>query len=100
MEVCVMRVGQISSVSYRLHLKNRISKQQEVNPENGNTSNVQFRGKFGRIVGGAVGTGVVLAASMVVAPAIICLAGAGLVAGMVGGDVTEDKINKQGDYGK
>ena len=65
-----------------------------------NTSNVQFRGKFGRIVGGAVGTGVVLAASMVVAPAIICLAGAGLVAGMVGGDVTEDKINKQGDYGK
>lgn len=99
MEVCVMRVGEISSVYYRPQCrKNRIKKQTEGNSTSGNPSDVNFRGTFGKIVGGTLGTGAVVAASMVVAPAIICLAGAGLVAGMVSGDVAEDKINKEGDY--
>lgn len=93
-----MRVGRISSVYYKPQLKNKISEQQESGSSKVPDSNLNFRGKFGKIVGGAIGTGAVVAASMVVAPAIICLAGAGLVAGMVGGDVAEDKINKEGDY--
>ena len=94
-----MRVGQISSVYYspRSKVCNPKNYSKTQIPEDTNIS-VNFKGKFGKIVGGAIGTGAVVAASMIAAPAIICLAGAGLVAGMVSGDVAEDKINKEGDY--
>lgn len=90
MEVCVMRVNSVSCVNYPKPLK-KVVKNEQLDDM---PTEINFRGKFGKIVGGAVGTGAVVAASFVVAPAVICLAGAGLLAGMVGGDIAEDKINK------
>ena len=90
-----MKVASVSSVYYRPQCRKGALKQHS--DEN---SGVSFKGNFGKIVGGTLGTGAVVAASFFAAPAIICLAGAGLVAGMVAGDVAEDKINKEGEYKK
>lgn len=92
-----MRVNSVSGVNYRKPLRKVV---QTAQPED-TPAEINFRGKFGKIVGGAVGTGAVVAASFVFAPAVICLAGAGLLAGMVGGDVVEDKVNDNNkDKGK
>lgn len=99
-----MRVGSISSVYSRSLNSGRVrannSPQKSCSDIPVENKEVNFKGNFGKIVGGVIGTGAVVAASFVVAPAIICMAGAGLVAGMVAGDVAEDKINKEGDYKK
>ncbi len=84
-----MKVSSVSCVSYRRPLQKVVKTVQSEDAP----AEINFRGKFGRIVGGTLGTGAVVAASFVFAPAVICLAGAGLLAGMVGGDVVEDKVN-------
>ncbi len=96
-----MRVGSVSSVSYSPHCRKAVVKNKESNTTvTENSPNVNFKGKFGQIVGGTIGAGAVLVASFVAAPAAACLAGAGLIVGLVGGDVAEDAINKEGDFKK
>jgi len=85
-----MKVNSVSNVYYRPQFRRAVKQ----NKPDGAPAEINFRGKFGKIVGGALGTGAVVAASFVIAPAAICLAGAGLLAGMVGGDVVEDTVNK------
>lgn len=86
-----MRVNSVSNVYYRPQCRKAVKQTQP----DGAPADINFRGKFGKIVGGTLGTGAVVAASFIIAPAAICLAGAGLLAGMVGGDVVEDTVNKQ-----
>ena len=97
-----MRVGSVSGVYYK-----NTTPCQKTNVKNKATGtasdesvNVNFKGKFGQIVGGAIGTGAVLVASFIAALAAACLAGAGLIIGLVGGDVAEDAINKEGEFKK
>ena len=91
-----MRVIPVNSNVYvvRRNATKNQGRQHFTNPER----NVNFRGKFGSIVGGTLGAGAVLVASFVAAPAAACLAGAGLIIGLVGGDIAEDAINKEGEY--
>jgi len=95
-----MRVGSVSNVFHRTQYRRGAEKRQFGYNSGVVNDCVNFRGNFGKIIGGAVGTGAVVAASFFAAPAIICLTGAGLVAGMVAGDVAEDKVNKEGEYKK
>jgi hypothetical protein len=57
------------------------------------SEDVNFRGKFGAWVGGVVGTAAVVATAILAAPAAICLAGGGAIAGAIGGHVAEDYVN-------
>lgn len=95
-----MRVGSVSGVCGMPHYKKTKRKEnaagQQENPVM--SKNVKFKGKFGQIVGGTIGAGAVLVASFVAAPAAACLAGAGLIVGLVGGDIAEDAVNKEGDF--
>ncbi len=95
-----MRVGSVSSVYSMPHYRKVQRKANEPTSStvSNGTQNVNFRGKFGRIIGGTIGAGAVMVASFVVAPAAVCLTGAGLFLGLVGGDVAEDAINKEGDF--
>ena len=95
-----MKVASVSSVYYRPQCRKGALKQHSDENSGVVQKDVSFKGNFGKIVGVTLGTGAVVAASFFAAPAIICLAGAGLVAGMVAGDVAEDKINKEGEYKK
>ena len=95
-----MKVASVSSVYYRPQCRKGALKQHSDENSGVVQKDVSFKGNFGKIVGGTLGTGAVVAASFFAAPAIICLAGAGLVAGMVAGDVAEAKINKEGEYKK
>lgn len=83
-----MRVSSVSGVYYKPQCRRSAQKKL---PEH--TENVQFKGKFGQIVGGTLGAAAVVTAAIFTAPAVICLAGAGVLAGAVGGDVAEDKVN-------
>ena len=84
-----MKVNSVSNVYYRPQCRRAVKQ----TPPDGASADINFRGKFGKIVGGTLGTGAVVAASFLVAPAAICLAGAGLLTGIVGGDIVEDSIN-------
>ena len=90
-----MKVASVSSVYYRPQCRKGALKQHSDENSGVVQKDVSFKGNFGKIVGGTLGTGAVVAASFFAA-----LAGAGLVAGMVAGDVAEDKINKEGEYKK
>ena len=89
-----MKVASVSSVYYRPQCRKGALKQHSDENSGVVQKDVSFKGNFGKIVGGTLGTGAVVAASFFAAPAIICLAGA------VAGDVAEDKINKEGEYKK
>ena len=97
-----MRVGSVSGVCSVPRCKKVVTKYNEkASQENPvASSDVNFKGKFGQIVGGTIGAGAVLVASFIAAPAAACLAGAGLIVGLVGGDVAEDAVNKEGDFKK
>ena len=56
---------------------------------------VNFKGKFGQIVGGTIGTGAIMVGSFFLAPALVCLSGIGLLLGAAGGDIAEDAVNKK-----
>ena len=58
---------------------------------------IPFKGKFGAWVGGIVGGIAVLTVALAAAPAAACLIGGGAVIGAIGGDVTEDAVNKPTD---
>ena len=62
-----------------------------------NDCNVQFKGKFGAIIGGVAGAAAVIAAAIVTAPAAACLAGGGAILGAIGGHVAEDTVNGEKD---
>lgn len=95
-----MRVGSVSCVSYSPRCR-KVSKQNNsVTNAPEKSADVNFKGKFGQIVGGTIGAGAVLVASFVAAPAAACLAGAGLIVGLVSGDIAEDAVNKEGDFKK
>ena len=89
-----MKVASVSSVYYRPQCRKGALKQHSDENSGVVQKDVSFKGNFGKIVGGTLGTGAVVAASFFAAPAIICLAGMGA------GDVAEDKINKEGEYKK
>lgn len=95
-----MRVGSVSSVSYSPQCRKASMQNKTTTTIPKDTANVNFKGKFGQIVGGTIGAGAVLVASFVAAPAAACLAGAGLIVGLVGGDIAEDAVNKEGDFKK
>lgn len=92
-----MRVGSVSGVYSRQPLRKGALKQQSDEKSGEIKNDVSFKGNFGKIIGGTAGLAGVVAASFAFPP-LICLAGAGLAAGVVGGDVAEDKINKEGEY--
>ena len=58
------------------------------------TSAITFNGKFGALLGGAIGAVAVIATAIIAAPAAACLAGGGAIIGAIGGDVAEDAVNK------
>lgn len=92
-----MRVGSVTGVYYRPQCRKGVLKQQGDDKSGVVQGDVNFKGNFGKIVGGTAGLAGVVAASFAFPP-LICLAGAGVVAGIVSGDITEDKINKEGEY--
>ena len=59
--------------------------------------NTSFKGKFGAWIGGIAGTVAVVATAILAAPAAICLAGGGAIAGAIGGHVAEDYVNGEND---
>ena len=91
-----MRVSQISvyhqPMNYRAPLK-----QNNCTPPCPNepkpSEDINFKGKFGAWIGGIAGTAAVVAAALLAAPAAICLAGGGAIAGAIGGHVAEDYVN-------
>ncbi len=95
-----MRVSSVSSVSYNANYRKPKVQSKAPSSVQDDSANVSFKGKFGQIVGGTIGTGAVLVASFIAAPAAACLAGAGLLVGLVGGDIAEDAINKEGEFKK
>jgi len=92
-----MRVSRVSVY----HQQNNYQKQQKFNYCNPPASpeepkcivNPNFKGKFGAWIGGIVGTAAVVATAVLAAPAAICLAGGGAIAGAIGGHVAEDYVN-------
>ena len=84
-----MRINSVSSVCYRPQSRKVVhQKPQEA------SGDVAFKAKLGQIVGGTVGAAAVVAVAALTAPVVVCLAGAGALVGAVGGDIAEDKINK------
>lgn len=102
-----MRVSAIYTNGIYQNQKNKIKVQKREclhieRPESdsqfcGKNENINFKGKFGMIVGGAVGFAATFALALVAPPAagavLSCLTGGGAFVGAGIGDYTEDKVN-------
>lgn len=62
-------------------------------PEPKPIETISFKGRFGAWLGGIAGTAAVVVTAVLAAPAAICLAGGGAIAGAIGGHVFEDAVN-------
>ena len=91
-----MRVGSVSCAMYRSQVKVNKLKNSPTEQTVEENLSPNFKANFGKIIGGTAGLASVVAASFAFPP-LICLAGAGLAAGVVGGDVIEDKVNGEGE---
>ena len=91
-----MRVSQISVYHQPNCIQARCASKNCANPPCPSpkpTESISFRGKFGAWIGGIAGTAAVVATALLAAPAAICLAGGGAIAGAIGGHVAEDYVN-------
>lgn len=93
-----MKVGSVSSVYYQPKSARPAVRKTQTETIPKESNNVNFKGKFGQILGGTLGAIAVIAISTVAPPALICLTGAGAAIGATGLDVAEDKINKEGYF--
>lgn len=90
-----MRVSKISVYSQPRYCMNQPKKTNYTqNPSMTQTNNsVNFKGKFGALLGAVLGGAAVVAVALVAAPAAACLTGGGAFVGALGLDAAEDAVN-------